>query len=797
MSHPATSSSSLHSHTVITLPGSPGTSPSLAGLAHGSSSGGASSSVSNTDDEDSAFLPLFDEQGRRDKERERRRLRGRKRGGSTSQADNGSGASLTSLYVFCLLLTVISVLVVLGSAVTSVTFSPTVSAWLSSLSLAKLAPSSASSSSPTALSADATDSPAVSSSRLSVHSSSTDQQQQQPALVPPTARRALIDCLYAELTAALPATIEFHSPAARPVHSLNRESKCWTQAGAKLRATLLTSTHLAAQMEYELAVRRMAASSDELDYYDPLDDRQQQSSVGPGIAYTHVPSRIIEWLDFDQGVASAESAGGGCEPVGLGHGWQAHRQSVYVGVDMAVRESPESGNWLHMYTRSANASHEVNSCVPTSGQTGQDQAHAEIKSVTTDNANEYFCPLTTGQPSVIPVAYFMSRHNVNTPWHVLIEHVYPHYINSYLRGDMPLTWDELVAWQPTHMQLYDWHLTGQHGLTIFEYWWPRLFGAEVVVMNDTQRVCCRMCVMSPPKVLSVYDYWQFDRFVFDGHSQVMVRLFRRHMFARNKVAAHDNSRLLAYSFQSPEVREALQQEYVAARGGQQTNLPPPYQLPDFAALLTRETEQRSTHQQGAPVTVDDLTAEHNWQWRYVMQADRTRLFSPTAYQSVNGSSPPRLTPLPLVVYAMRRGSGDRDVHEMERWWEFYQRPDVADSLPYHMLFFYVEDLPWQDQFTLLGRSAMLVAVEGAGLLNALMLPLRSVILELECTLRNYDGKRPLPWHQSLSQYLGHLHIQWSMEQAKCTFDQQTVERMHDTIVQSLQSRERNKYVYMF
>ena len=766
----------------------------------------ASAARAETDDDSSAFVPLFDSRQKRDR---RRYPSGFEDGGVSSSG--GSSSVRLSIVVVLAVLTVLCVVVLLGSALLSLT-SPYSTSGLTSLDLFSLLSSFRQAPADVAASGTHLDSP------------SSSLQQPDSTLV-----SHLLACLHAEQTASLPASITLHTPAARPILPLNLQSACWaaTDNGS---AALLNSSHSLAQLEYQLAVRRMAASDDELDYFDPLDDRAVSDSAGTGptVPYPHLPSRIIEWRDFDRGVESGAEAGGGCEWMGLGHGAVVHRQPVYVGVDMAVREDPQVGNLLHLFTHNENVSRdeaEKNKCTPTAWQSGQDQAHAEVKLVTAANSEQYFCgrPPSSSAKPYVPVVYFMSRHNVNTPWHVIIEHIYPHFINSHLRGDFPLKWDELVAWQNSHLQMYDWHLTGQHGSTAFEYWWTRLFGAEVQKMNSSTRVCCSMCILSPPKVLTVYDYWQQDRFVFDSHSQVMVRLFRRHLFARNNVAAFDRAKLLTFSFQTAGRRDELQSEYAEARQAQQgaavggtavssgelrseqqqssksrVQLPSPmYQVPDIAALLSRELEYRS-RQAGKQVELAELNVELGWNWESVMRRDRTRLFSPSAYRSVNGSIPPRFSHLPLVVYAMRGGSGDRDVHEMERWWGYYSRADVADSLPYHLLFVHIEDLPWQDHFALLGRAAMLIAVEGAGLLNILLLPLRSVVLELECTRRNYNGNRPLPWHQSLSQYLGHMHIQWSLETPpSCTFDQRTVERMHDTIVQSLHSKERNKYVYVF
>ena len=568
---------------------------------------------------------------------------------------------------------------------------------------------------------------------------------------------------------------------------------------------LTFSTHEHALLQLTQLIHRMHASDGELDYFDPLANRLQ-ADEGPAIPYTPLPSIWLQWApwddELDAGDSSVQQTGGDCELLLLGEGRYAHRQSVYAVRDSIAHVDADDRHHTIITTTSAQAQTDIKRCMPTSGQPGQEQDNITVTTAAAlPQANASYAP----RP---PVTYLLSRHNSANPWHSLIEHLYPQWLQMFLRGDFPYSFQHLtaafaatpsnsepsVSFPQPHFDLLVYHETGAPNGPQFDGWWHILLGAPVRYLRAGDSVSCSLCILGPPKALAVYDYWGGSRFVYDSATQFMVRLFRRHVYARVDVAPWrvraDGTPSVTYSFQRRSTT------YWRPHGEEEgQRLHNEYVLPDFPRLLEGERLAES-NKRGRNVSITELSPSA---FDFSPLADPSRSTLITGNCSWHGWNASQhytaLSSLPLVVLTRRHVNHERTLRPFANFLAFYQQPAVAASLPYHLLLLYIEDLPLADQVALLSSASVLLTVEGASEINQLYLPLRSVVVEVECDRRFYDGNRPRPWHQSLGQYLGHLFIQWSVEGCD-RWDDAKALRLHEILVRALESTARNRYVYM-
>ena len=587
------------------------------------------------------------------------------------------------------------------------------------------------------------------------------------------------------------------SPPARP-HT--RRARPFPPLPIDCVANLSLSVHEQSVLQLQQLIHRMHASDDELDFFDLLTDRlTAQDELA--VPYTPLPSTWLHWAAWDGGLDELGQGGGDCERIEFGEGRHAHRQDVYLVRDAIAAVDLNNSHHTSITTTSLHADSNIRRCSPTSGQPGQEQDNLTLANVSAlSPTNASYLP----RP---PLTYLLSRHNSANPWHTLIEHIYPQWLQMFLRGDFPYTFEQLTAVfsesasstatsQP-HFDMFVYHETGSPKGPVFDGWWRSLLGAPIRYLRTGDNVSCSLCIFGPPKALTVYDYWGGSRFVYDSATQFMVRLFRRHVYARVDVAPWrrraDDAPPVTYSFQ----RSAT--TYWRPRGGEdgQQRVRVEYVLPDFPSLLQSEMHALSS-QRARNVSMAELTPS---------AFDFTLLASPSRSVLISGNStsiawpedgPPHqtaLASLPLVVMTRRGANNGRGLRPVERFMSFYQQPAIRDTLPYHLLLVYIEDLPLADQVALLSTASVLLTVEGASEINQLYLPLRSVVIEVECDRRFYDGGRPRPWHQSLGQYLAHLFVQWNVDGCD-HWDDAKARRLHELLLRVLSSKERDKYVYM-
>ena len=566
-------------------------------------------------------------------------------------------------------------------------------------------------------------------------------------------------------------------------------------------ANLSLSVHEQSVVQLRQLVHRMHASDDELDFFDPLSDRLAVQN-GLGVPYAPLPSTWLHWAEWDGGLDELGHDGGDCELIEFGQGRHAHRQEMYAIIDATAAVDPKNKHQTSVTTTSLHANTtSIKICSPTSGQPGQEQ---DIINVTTaaklPPTNSSYLP----RP---PLTYLLSRHNSANPWHTLIEHIYPQWLQMFLRGDFPHTFDQLTEafsgpassppFSQPHFDVFVYHETGSPNGPVFDGWWRKLLGVPVRYLRAGDSVSCSLCIFGPPKALTVYDYWGGSRFVYDSATQALVRLFRRHVYARVDVAPWrgraDDTPSVTYSFQRSVTT------YWRPRGGgdNRQRLPVEYVLPDFPKLL--ESERRAlSNQRGRNVTMAELSPS-GFNFTRLASPSRSILISGngtwTGWPGHGSQRHTALSSLPLVVLTRRGINNARTLRPFTTFTSFYQQPAIRDTLPYHLLLVYIEDLPLADQVALLSTASVLLTVEGASEINQLYLPLRSVVIEVECDRRFYDGSRPRPWHQSLGQYLSHLFVQWSVDGCD-SWDDEKAQRLHELLVRVLSSTERDKYVYM-
>ena len=547
----------------------------------------------------------------------------------------------------------------------------------------------------------------------------------------------------------------------------------------------------------------MHASEAELDFFDPLANRLTDED-GPAIPYIPLPSQWLHWADWDNGLADTDSthqSGGECELIQLGERPYAHHQLIYAVKEAAVQVDPDNRHLTTITTTSQLANTSIHLCSPTYVQFGQEQDNLTLTTATT------LPPTNTSHLPRPPVTYLLSRHNSANTWHTLVEHIYPQWLQMFLRGDFPYHFEQLTAvFTPTaatadsqpHFDLFVYHETGSPTGPTFDNWWHMLLGAPVHYLQAGDSVSCSLCILGPPKALAVYDYWGGSRFVYDSATQFMVRLFRRHVYARIDMAPWrrrgDDVPSVTYSFQ----RSAT--TYWRPRGGEEARqrVQMEYVLPDFPRLLESERLIKSNRRGGKNVSMTELSPSA---FDFAPLADPSRSILITGNRSWQGWPDDgqlhytALSSLPLVVMTRRHVDHPRTLRPFNNFLSFYQHSATLATLPYHLLLVYIEDLPLVDQVALLSSASVLLTVEGASEVNQLYLPLRSVVVEVECERRFYDGGRPRPWHQSMGQYLGHLFVQWSVDGCD-TWDDTKARRLHELLVRVLDSTERNRYVYM-
>ena len=567
------------------------------------------------------------------------------------------------------------------------------------------------------------------------------------------------------------------------------------------------SVHEHSQLQLVQLTHRMHASDDELDFFDPLANRLTDED-GPAIPYTPLPSSWLHLAAWDTGPADSGSIGrpgGDCELLQLGERQYAHRQSIYAVTDATALVDPQNKHRTNITTTSQNASTNIKACSPTSGQLGQEQDTLTLATATSlPHANASYSP----RP---PVTYLLSRHNSANPWHALIEHIYPQWLQMFLRGDFPYTFQQLTtaftgpstdaasstaAVAQPHFDFFVYHETGGPNGPVLDQWWHTLLGAPIRYLHGGDSVSCSLCIFGPPKAMAPYDYWGGSRFVYDSATQFTVRLFRRHVYARVDVVPWrrraDDTPPVTYSFQR---RATTYWRPRAERAGQAVKVE--YVLPDFPRLLESERIAEESRR-GGNVSMTELTPSA---FDFSPLADPSRSILITANGSLQGwpedgwQRYTALSSLPLVVLTRRHVNHARTLRPFSKFLSFYNQSAILSTLPYHLLLVYIEDLPLVDQVALLSSASVLLTVEGASEINQLYLPLRSVVIEVECDRRFYDGNRPRPWHQSLGQYLGHLFVQWNVEGCDNWDDAKAV-RLHELLVRVLESTERNRYVYM-
>jgi len=546
----------------------------------------------------------------------------------------------------------------------------------------------------------------------------------------------------------------------------------------------------------------MRASDGELDFFDPLANRLSDED-GPAIPHPTLPSAWLHWPHWDNGLDDSDSIakpGGDCVLLELGDGLYAHRQHIYAVKHATATINPLNRHLTTITTTSRDANTTMKRCTPTAGQQGQEQDNITVTLTDTlppSNASYLPRPLVT---------YLLSRHNSANAWHTLIEHIYPQWLHMFLRGDFPYKFEQLTAAftdaaapasSKPHFDLFVYHETGSPNSPELDGWWQTLLGAPVNYLQTGDGVSCSLCILGPPKAVTVYDYWGGSRFVYDSATQLMARLFRRHVYARVDIAPwrrrDDGAPSVTYSFQ----RSAT--TYWRPRGGEEAGQRGrvEYVLPDFPRLLKAEWVATS-HRLGRNVSMTELSPTA---FNFSSLADSNRSILITGNGSLHGWPEDTqrhytaLSTLPLVIMTRRHVDHERTLKPFDTFLSFYQQPALLATLPYHLLLVYIEDLPLVDQVALFSSAAVLLTVEGASEINQLYLPLRSVVIEVECEKRFYDGARPRPWHQSLGQYLGHLFVQWNVGTCE-GWDEAKAVRLHELLVRVLESTERNRYVYM-
>ena len=592
-----------------------------------------------------------------------------------------------------------------------------------------------------------------------------------------------------------------HSPSSRPFPPV--PSDCLTSL------SLHNRTHERSLLEYALLISRLNASDEELQFFDVLGDRRGR---GMTAVFDTPPSQLLQLADWDQGVQSARRAGAQCEHLLLSQGPYAKNASVYAVRDGRARVVSDGkdvdGNPAHrlfLSTAAPISPHDnIMRCTPTSAQKGQAVLdNVTITSAPLSAASACNASLHALSPAP-PVTYLLSRHNSANVWHTLIEHIYPQWLQMFLRGDFPLSLSELSKLPSSHYELLVFHETGRPNGPVFDTLWQQLFNSPLGYLPaapsaSSPSLCCDLCILGPPKALALYYYWGGSRFTFDASSLVFVRLFRRFVYGRLAVHPWKTGQLLRYSFQAGAGADARQQQEDKQRPPPSL---PPYVLPDFPALIRQEMRLQGASDAGH-------LNNQSWDWTRLMNENRTVLLSPSSFasSSVNLTAAAfTVSTLPLVVFIRRlpinnpaADAEHRTLSPISRLQSFYSQPEIADSLSYHLLLLYIEDLPLSDQLRLLSRASVLLTVEGAAEVNQLFLPLHSAVIEIACGERFFDGGRPRPWHQSLAQYLGHRFIAWPLERHRCgEIDELFLHKLHEllTSVVHPSSAHDSQYIYL-